>query len=380
MMIYFDNSATTRPHRDALSSYTEAAQTYFANPSSLHRMGGKAEQLLTACRKQAAQLLHVGENEIIFTSGGTEGNNLAIKGTAYRKKRIGNHIITTTVEHPSVLETCAELEKQGFQVTYVDVDKYGYVAVDNIKAAITEDTILVSVMHVNNEIGTIQPIQTIGKMLTEFPNITFHVDYVQGAGKVELDLKKSHIHLCTLSAHKFHGMKGSGILYKDKDVFIAPQLTGGGQEQELRSGTENVPGITAMVKAFRIAMENLQNQPARLFELREKLWEGLANMKGVILHSPPAGAPHILNFSVPGLKPEVLVHALGEKDIYVSTKSACSSKNSDASAVLLACSVPVAQAESAIRVSFSYDNTMEEVEYFLVVLEEALTQLKKVMR
>ncbi|PAF19991.1 cysteine desulfurase NifS [Terribacillus saccharophilus] len=379
-MIYFDNSATTKPHPDVLTSYTEAAQTYFANPSSLHRLGGSAEQLLTACRKQAAQLLHVGENEILFTSGGTEGNNLAIKGTALQKKRLGNHIITTTVEHPSVLETCAELENQGFKVTYVDVDKYGYVTAEKIKAAITDQTILVSVMHVNNELGTIQPIKTIGQMLTEFPHITFHVDHVQGAGKVALDIKKSNIHLCTLSAHKFHGMKGSGILYKAADTRIVPQLSGGGQEQALRSGTENVPGITAMVKALRLAMEELQVHPAKLFELRERLWAGLGKMDDVVLHSPPAGAPHIVNFSVPGLKPEVLVHALGEKDIYVSTKSACSSKNSDASAVLLACGVPDTQAESAIRVSFSYDNTQQEVDYFLQILEKTLTHLKKVMR
>ncbi|MFS0561079.1 cysteine desulfurase family protein [Terribacillus sp. 179-K 1B1 HS] len=379
-MIYFDNSATTRPHPDVLASYTEAAQTYFANPSSLHRLGGSAEQLLTACRKQAAQLLRVGEDEIFFTSGGTEGNNLAIKGTAYRKKRLGNHIITTAVEHPSVLETCAELESQGFKVTYVDVDTYGYVTPEKIKAAITDETILVSVMHVNNELGTIQPIKTIGQMLTAFPKITYHVDGVQGAGKVTLDIKESHIHLYTLSAHKFHGVKGSGILYKDGNTHIAAQLSGGGQEQALRSGTENVPGITAMVKALRLAMEELQNHPAKLFELKEKLLSGLEKMQGVIVHSPPAGAPHIVNFSVPGLKPEVLVHALGEKDIYVSTKSACSSKNSDASAVLLACGVPDAQAESAIRVSFSYDNTQEEVAYFLQVLKETLTHLKKVMR
>ncbi|MFP7493300.1 cysteine desulfurase family protein [Terribacillus saccharophilus] len=379
-MIYFDNSATTKPYPDVLASYTEAAQTYFANPSSLHRLGGSAEQLLTACRKQAAQLLHVGEDEILFTSGGTEGNNLAIKGTAYRNRRWGNHIITTTVEHPSVLETCAELEAQGFKVTYVDVDMYGYVTADKIKAAITDETILVSVMHVNNELGTIQPIKTIGKLLTQYPKITYHVDHVQGAGKVALDLKESHIDLCTLSAHKFHGVKGSGLLYKAKHVHIAAQLSGGGQEQALRSGTENLPGITAMVKALRLAMEELRNHPAKLFELRQKLWTGLEKIDGVILHSPPSGAPHIVNFSVPGLKPEVLVHALGEKEIYVSTKSACSSKNSDASAVLTACGVPAAQAESAIRVSFSYDNTQEEVVYFLQVLEETLTHLQKVMR
>ncbi|WP_071393825.1 cysteine desulfurase family protein [Bacillus tuaregi] len=380
-MIYFDNSATTMPFQEVVDSFVKVSSEYFGNPSSLHNFGGLAEKLLSQARSQAARLLSVQQNEIYFTSGGTEGNNLAIKGYAFANKKEGGHLITTAIEHPSVRETMRQLESFGFDVTEVPVDSSGRVEVASLAKEIREDTILVSVMHVNNEVGTIQPIREIGQLLKQYPKIKFHVDYVQGVGKVPLNINECQIDLCTLSAHKFHGMKGTGILFIRDGVKINPLLNGGGQEKSLRSGTENVAGAVSLAKALRLIMEKQEKEASHLNRLSKQLRTGLANIDGAVVNTPDTGAaPHILNFSIPHMKSEVFVHALEEKEIYVSTTSACSSKQKTISGTLAAMGVSEDRAGSAIRLSLAYTNTMEEVNIVLSVIEETMEELRKVMK
>ncbi len=380
-MIYFDNSATTKPFPEVIDSFIKVSAEYFGNPSSLHNFGGLAEKLLSQARSQAAKLLSVQQNEIYFTSGGTEGNNLAIKGAAFANNKSGRHLITTTIEHPSVRETIKQLESFGFDVTEVPVDINGRVSVKTIENAIREDTILVSVMHVNNEIGTIQPIREIGQLLKQYPKIKFHVDHVQGVGKVPLNINDCHIDLCTISAHKFHGMKGTGLLFVRDGVKINPLLNGGGQEKNIRSGTENVAGAVSLAKALRLIMEKQQKEFAHLSLISKQLREGLSKIDGVAVNTPEThAAPHIINFSIPHLKSEVFVHALEEKDIYVSTTSACSSKQRTISSTLSAMGVPEERAGSAIRLSLSYTNTVDEVNTVLTATKETIEELRKVMK
>lgn len=380
-MIYFDNSATTKPFPDVIHSFAKVSTDFFGNPSSLHNFGGKAEQLLRQARSQVAQLLFVKPNEIIFTSGGTEGNNVAIKGASAANQNKGRHLITTNIEHASVLETFKALEKDGFDVTMVEAGKDGRVNAKDIESAIREDTILVSVMHVNNEVGTIQPIEEIGKMLTDYPNILFHVDNVQGIGKVPLDLKSAHIDLCTMSSHKFHGLKGTGLLFMREGVKINPLFHGGGQESKLRSGTENVAGIVSSAKALRLIMDQFQHERNHLQTISGELKSGLTAINGIVINTPTQNAaPHIINFSVPSIKAEVLVHALEEKEIYVSTTSACSSKQKTVSNTLVAMGIPKDRVNSAIRISLTYSNSMDEVKKALEQIEETIDLLRKVMK
>ena len=379
-MIYFDNSATTKPFPEVIHSFTKVSTDFFGNPSSLHNFGGKAEQLLRQARSQVAQLLLVKPNEILFTSGGTEGNNLAIKGVSSAHKNKGRHLITSNIEHASVLETFRALEDDGFEVTIIEAGNDGRVNAEDIEKEIREDTILVSVMHVNNEVGTIQPIEEIGKMLTNYPNILFHVDDVQGIGKVPLELKSAHIDLCTMSGHKFHGLKGTGLLFIREGVKINPLFNGGGQEGKLRCGTENVAGIVSSAKALRMILDQFHHERNHLQAISNELKNGLAKISGIVLNTPDQeSAPHIINFSVPPIKAEVLVHALEEKEIYVSTTSACSSKQKKVSNTLTAMGVPSARANSAIRLSLSYSNSMEEVKSALKRIEETIDLLRKVM-
>ncbi|MFZ0446083.1 MAG: cysteine desulfurase family protein [Bacillus sp. (in: firmicutes)] len=379
-MIYFDNSATTKPFPEVIHSFTKVSTDFFGNPSSLHNFGGKAEQLLRQARSQVAQLLLVKPNEILFTSGGTEGNNLAIKGVSAAHKNKGRHLITSNIEHASVLETFRALEDDGFEVTIIEAGNDGRVNAGDIEKEIREDTILVSVMHVNNEVGTIQPIEEIGKMLTNYPNILFHVDDVQGIGKVPLELKSAHIDLCTMSSHKFHGLKGTGLLFIREGVKINPLFNGGGQEGKLRCGTENVAGIVSSAKALRMILDQFHHERNHLQAISNELKNGLAKISGIVLNTPnQESAPHIINFSVPPIKAEVLVHALEEKEIYVSTTSACSSKQKKVSNTLTAMGVPSARANSAIRLSLSYSNSMEEVKSALKRIEETIDLLRKVM-
>ncbi len=380
-MIYFDNSATTKPYDDVLEAFLTMSKKYFANPSSLHDFGGKVETIINHARKQISQLLHVKESEIYFTSGGTESNNLAIKGAAFSYKKRGNHIITTKIEHSSVMEAFEQLRQAGFKVTYLPVNKDGQINIEDLHAAITDDTILVSIMHVNNEVGFIQPIERIGKMLSEYSKILFHVDGVQACGKIPLDLKAAHVDLWTASAHKFHGLKGSGLLYIRDGVQLSPLLSGGGQESNVRSGTENTAGIVAMAKALRLTEKMRQQKMENMIEIRNYLIRQLKLIPNIITHTPSENAaPHIVHFSACGHRGEVIVHALEKENIYVSTTSACSSKEQVASRTLKAIGVNDEMSKGAIRVSLSYENTMTEAKHFIDTLRHVLKNLHAVRR
>lgn len=380
-MIYFDNSSTTKPYKEVVDSFVTVSTKYFGNPSSLHGLGATAEGLLSQARKQVASLLHVKEQEVYFTSGGTEGNNMAIKGIAMAFQARGKHIVTSAIEHASVIETCKQLENFGFEITYVPVDSTGRVSVSDVVNAVRTDTILVSIMHVNNEVGSIQPIEEIGQFLKGKEKVFFHVDYVQGVGKVPLQIKENAIDLCTISGHKFHGMKGTGILYVRDGIRLSALFSGGNQERRLRSGTENVAGAVSCAKALRMSLDAMNRHKQQMSAINEFLRDELKKIEGVIINSPDIQcAPHILNFSVPKIKSEVLVHALEDKQIYVSTTSACSSKQKAISDTILMMTNDEALAISSLRVSLSYENTMEEAKRFIAELKIVLENLKEVMR
>ena len=378
-MIYLDNSATTKPHPSILQSYQQVSERYFANPSSIHQLGAEAEKLLLQAKTQAAQLFHVGQDEVIFTSGGTEGNNMAIKGIAMQHRQRGKHIITSEIEHPSVYEACQSLEAFGFDITYLPVDENGVVSVQDVSNAIRPETILISIMHVNNEIGSIQPIHEIGKLAKKHPKLFFHVDHVQGLGKVPIDLSNSGIDLCTMSGHKIHGVKGTGILYVANRTKLFPLFHGGSQEKSIRSGTENLAGAVAMVKAVRLISERERQDASNLLGLRDCAMDKLAKLDNVVLNTSRSAAPHIINFSVLGVKPEVLIHALGDKGIFISTKSACSSKLSDESRVLAALGFDEKRTTSGLRVSMSYETTKAELDTFMAALEESIKNLRTIL-
>ncbi|GAA0332992.1 cysteine desulfurase family protein [Bacillus carboniphilus] len=379
-MIYFDNSATTKPFDEVVQSFTTVATQYFGNPSSLHGLGAEAEKLMTKAREQIAQLLHVQPKEIIFTSGGTESNNLALKGTALALKSRGKHIITSSVEHASVKQACLQLEELGFEITYLPVDCTGKVNIEELQKAIRPETILVSLIHVQNEVGTIQPIQAVGEILKDYPKIHFHVDHIQGIGKVPLSLNKSHVDLCSFSAHKFNGLKGTGFLYVKEGTILWPLLSGGSQEGTLRSGTENVSGFVSMAKALRMTLEKKEMVLPKIEEMKQFLQKELQKFEHVVINTPEDSAPHILNIAFEGIKGEVLVHALEEHGVYVSTTSACSSKKKAHSDTLEAMGVPEQIAKGALRISLSWHNTMEECRVFLKALESCVNMLNKTMR
>jgi cysteine desulfurase len=380
-MIYFDNSATTRPYNEVLDSFVKVSSEFFGNPSSLHGLGLQAEKLLTQARTQVANLLAVKPTEVYFTSGGTESNNLAIKGTAMLHKNKGKHLILSSVEHPSVRGAMEQLQKLGFDITYLPADQNGRVMVEDVKASIKKDTILVSVMHVNNEVGTIQPIAEIGKLLKQYPTILFHVDAVQAVGKVPLNLIENGVDLCSFSAHKFHGLKGTGALFIREGARLKPLLSGGNQEWKIRSGTENVAGAVAMAKALRMTIGKSELGIEKMKQVKSLLREGLSRIDDLTINTPPENsAPHILNFSIKGVKAEVLIHTLEQKGIYLSTTSACSSKKQLPSQTLLAMGVPDDLADSAFRISLSYDNTEDEAEKAMVAIQEGANQLRKVMK
>ncbi|WP_346774039.1 cysteine desulfurase family protein [Brevibacillus sp. SYP-B805] len=379
-MIYLDNSATTQPHPQVADVVKRAMEEYYGNPSSLHQKGLEAEHVLKQARSVAAQALRVKPAEIFFTSGGTESNNTALKGVAFQYQSRGKHIVTTQVEHPSVYDVCKQLEGFGFSVTYLPVDSEGRVSVADVQAAIRPDTILVSVMHVNNELGTVQPIQEIGSLLRQHPKILFHVDAVQSFGKIPLLPHEWGIDLVSISAHKFHGPRGVGILYKRDGLKLQPLLMGGGQEAGLRSGTENLPAIAGMAKAIRLLEETGHDESERLAGLIRRLRAGIADIPGCVINSPADGAaPHILNISVPGAKAEVLLHALEERGFLVSTKSACSSKANEPSRVLMATGMDRNRALSALRISVGRYNKAEEIDRFLVALRESVDRIRPYM-
>lgn len=379
-MIYFDNSATTAIAPLALDAYMKTSQRIIGNPSSLHDLGTQANRLLQQARKQIADLLSVDAGEIYFTSGGTEGDNWVLKGTALDKKEFGRHIIISSVEHPAVSETAAQLAENGFEVSVAPVGKDGLVDVMKLKELIRKDTILVSVMAVNNEVGAIQPIEAISAVLADYPKIHFHVDAVQAIGKVPQEKwLTSRVDFATFSAHKFHGPRGVGFIFWRKGRRIAPLLTGGGQENNQRSGTENVAGIVATAKALRLTLEKKAERPDHVATLGKYLFEALAKYEKVTIFSGEKEyAPHILCFGIKDIRGEVLVHALEEKQIYVSTTSACSSRKHVASSTLHAMNVPSNLATTAIRVSLDENNTMAEVEQFLIIFHQLYQKFSKI--
>ncbi|WP_404996144.1 cysteine desulfurase family protein [Caldifermentibacillus hisashii] len=380
-MIYFDNSATTKPKKEVLDTFYKVAENYFGNPSSVHYLGLQAENLLSQARNQIATLLKTDEQEIIFTSGGTEGNNFIIKGVAEKYRNRGHHMITTMIEHPSVLNTCIQLENNGFDVTYLPVDETGRVRVEDVKRALRKDTILVSIMHVNNEIGSVQPIEKIGELLKNHPKTLFHVDHVQGVTKVSLDFHESNVDFASISSHKFHGLKGTGAIYIRKGLKLAPLLAGGGQERGFRSGTENLAGIVAMAKALRLGMLDYEAKIDTMMDVRDFLINELQLIEGVKMNTPKQNtAPHIINFSVQGFKAEVLVHELEQHGLYVSTTSACSSRTNEPSRTILAMGLGEERATTSIRISLSFDNTMEEAKQAVAIIKQSIKNLKPVMR
>ena len=379
-MIYFDNSATTKPYPQALATYTEVATRIWGNPSSLHNLGSQATRILEASRKQIAELIGKKAEEIYFTSGGTEGDNWILKGVAFEKAPYGKHIIVSDIEHPAIKESAAWLKTQGFEVDYAPVDARGFVKVDALASLLRPDTTLVSVMAVNNEIGSIQPIHDIAALLEDRPTVSFHVDAVQALAKVATEVYlPERVDFATFSSHKFHGLRGVGFVYIKEGKKITPLLTGGGQEKEMRSTTENVAGIAATAKALRLAMENQEAFASKTQQMKEVIRKELANYPDVTIFSgEDYFAPHILTFGIKGVRGEVVVHAFEEFDIYISTTSACSSKAGKPAGTLIAMGVDKSIAQTAVRLSLDLENDMSQVEQFLTKFKLIYEQTRKV--
>ena len=379
-MIYFDNSATTKPYPEALATYTEVATRIWGNPSSLHNLGSQATRVLEASRKQIAELIGKKAEEIYFTSGGTEGDNWVLKGVAFEKAPYGKHIIVSDIEHPAIKESAAWLKTQGFEVDYAPVDARGFVKVDELARLLRPDTTLVSVMAVNNEIGSIQPIHDIAALLEDRPTISFHVDAVQALAKVATEVYlPERVDFATFSSHKFHGLRGVGFVYIKEGKKITPLLTGGGQEKEMRSTTENVAGIAATAKALRLAMENQEAFASKTQQLKEVIRKELASYPDVTIFSDEDHfAPHILTFGIKGVRGEVVVHDFEEFDIYISTTSACSSKAGKPAGTLIAMGVDKSIAQTAVRLSLDLENDMSQVEQFLTKFKLIYEQTRKV--
>lgn len=379
-MIYFDNAATTIPYGEALRTYQEVATKIYGNPSSLHQLGTNASRILEASRKQIAGLLGVKTEEIFFTSGGTESDNWAIKGIAFEKAAFGKHIIVSAIEHSAVTESAKWLSSKGFEVSYAPVTARGIVDVKALAELLRPDTILVSIMAVNNEMGAIQPIQAISKMLADHSTVTFHVDAVQAIGKIPTaTYLTERVDLASFSGHKFHAVRGVGFLYKKSGKRLNPLLTGGGQEQEMRSTTENVAGIASMAKALRMVTEKETLALPRLKAMREVIYQALSGYQDVTLFSGQEGfAPNIITFGIKGVRGEVIVHAFETHDIYISTTSACSSKAGKPAGSLVAMGVPVKAAQTAVRISLDDDNDMGQVEQFLTIFKQIYDKTQKV--
>ena len=388
MEVYLDNSATTQVLPQVAELMTKIMCEDYGNPSSLHMKGVQAEQYLRYARETFAKLLKVSEKEIFFTSGGTESDNMAIIGAAFAGRRRGNHLVTTQVEHPAVLQTMRYLESVGFRVTYLPVDGSGRISIEDLRKAITGDTILVSIMHTNNEVGSLQPIEEAGALIKRMnPDTLFHVDAVQGFGKAKIHPRKLGIDLLSASGHKIHGPKGVGILYVRDKVKLQPLIHGGGQQMNLRSGTDNVPGAAGMAKAAELLYAHYDEDRERLYQCKRHFIEGLREMEGIRINgmlpdSPDVTgtAPHIVSISVYGVRSEVLLHALEEQGIYVSAGSACSARKPQPSATLRAMGVEQWALESTVRFSFSVYTTLEEIDYTLQVMYDKIPMLRKYTR
>ncbi|WP_017687267.1 cysteine desulfurase family protein [Paenibacillus sp. PAMC 26794] len=376
-MKYFDYAATTPPHPDVIRTMAEIMETQFGNPSSIHGYGERADQLLRRARSGCAAAIGVKPEEIVFTSGATESNNLAIKGAALRYQSRGRHIITTATEHASVYESFIQLQQWGWDVTFIPVNSAGVVNAQQVVDAIRPDTVLVSLMHVNNETGAIHPIAEIGKQLKKkAPRVLFHVDGVQGFGKMEATPAAWGADLYSLSAHKIRGPKGAGLLYVRSGVELTPLLSGGSQEQGLRAGTENVALLVGMAKAMRMAAEDQVDFARRTTVLRDRLMETIRVIPEFELNSSPEGAPHIVHFSYPGMKAEVALHTLEQLGVTISTQSACSSRSAEPSRALLAMGRDAACAGGGLRISLGDEHTEEDV----ALLEQALHQMVAQLR
>ena len=383
MEAYFDNSATTRCYPEVAEIVVKTMTEDFGNPSAMHLKGVEAEKYVREAAQTLAKILKVNEKEIIFTSGGTESNNLALFGGADANKRSGNHIITTSVEHAAVGQPAERLEQMGYEVTIVPVDHRGVVQLEALEKALRPDTILVSTMYVNNEVGAVMPVEEIAKLVHEkSPKALYHVDAIQAFGKYRIYPKKWNIHLLSVSSHKIHGPKGVGFLYINSKAKVQPLILGGGQQNGMRSGTDNVPGIAGLGVAAKMMYQNFDEKVEHLYQLKERMAEGLSKIDDVVINGMPVreGAPHILSVSFLGIRSEVLLHTLEDRNIYVSAGSACSSHKRKPSATLSAMGMSNAQIENTVRISFSEENTFEEVDYCLEVLNEVLPMLKRYAR
>ncbi|HFR3767539.1 TPA: cysteine desulfurase family protein [Streptococcus suis] len=379
-MIYFDNAATTQVYPEALKTYTEVATKIWGNPSSLHNLGSQATRILEASRKQIADLLGKDSKEIFFTSGGTEGDNWVLKGVAFERAHLGKHIIVSDIEHPAVKESALWLQSQGFEVDFARVNAQGFVDVSALESLLRPDTILVSVMAVNNEIGSIQPIAEISDLLADKPTISFHVDAVQAITKIPTErFLTERVDFATFSGHKFHSIRGVGFIYVKSGKKISPLLTGGGQESDKRSTTENVAGIAATAKALRLSLDKAQDSRKRLSAMKQILLEELSKFDHVTVFSGMDDfAPSILTFGIKNIRGEVIVHAFEEHQIYISTTSACSSKAGKPAGTLIAMGVPQKLAQTAVRISLDDDNDMGQIEQFLTIFKQIYHNTQKV--
>ena len=383
MEAYLDHSATTPCSKAATEKMVELLTADYGNPSSLHMKGVVAENYINDAKKQIAKVLKVEEKELYFTSGGTESNNLAIIGSAIANKRAGMHVITTSIEHASVANPFAWLAENGYEVTYLSVDEYGIISLEELEKAIRPDTILVSIMQVNNEIGALQPIEEAGKVIKATnPKTLFHVDAIQSFGKMTILPKKLNVDLLSVSGHKIHGPKGSGFLYIKDKTKIKPIVHGGGQQKGMRSGTENVPAIAGLAVAVEEMYGNLEANREHLFELRDYFIAEVEQIDGVSVNGKKDRntAPHIVSVSIEGVRAEVILHTLEDRQIYVSAGSACSSNKPAVSHTLQSIGLKKELLDSTIRFSFSVHTTKEEVDYALGVMREVIPMLQRYTR
>lgn len=383
MEVYLDNSATTKAYPEVARLVADIMTEDYGNPSSMHLKGVDAEKNIKYSKKTIANIMKVQEKEIFFTSGGTEADNWALIGTAFANYRAGKHLITTKIEHPAVLQTMEYLKEQGFEITYLPVDRLGRIRLGDLERAIRRDTLLVSIMYVNNEVGSIQPIEEAGALIKRMnPRTLFHVDAVQGFGKLKLFPKKWNIDMVSVSGHKIHGPKGVGFLYIDERTKIKPIIFGGGQQRNFRSGTENVPGVAGIGKASELIYRDLAEDTERLYRLKEYFVRELSSMPHIYINGPQdeTGAPHIVSASIGGIRSEVLLHALEEKGVYVSAGSACSSHKHTISATLESMGIEKQLMDSTLRFSFSVFTTKEELDYTLECLDELVPMLRRYTR
>ena len=379
-MIYLDNCATTKPYKEALDAFVEVNTSYYGNPASINKFGKTTNKLLSAARAQVATILGVGEESIFFTSCATESNNIALLGSVEHKKDFGNRIIVSKIEHPSVLETFRELERRGFILDYVNVDENGIIDLNHLKTLLTKETILLSVMQVNNVFGAIQPINVISEILKDYPKVHFHVDGVQGVLKNSIDLSK--VDSYSISAHKFHGLKGIGVLYLKSRRTVHNITFGGGQEDGLRSGTVNVAAAVSLAKSLRLSQEKVEVIKVKHKEYKKIIVDEFSKYKHIVINSPLSEnfMDSIVNISLPKIKGEVIVNALNDRGIMVSTTSACSSKTFHLNEALYARGLSKENIEGSIRVSFSYETTRKEVETFIeVLIDEYNKKFKEVI-